>query len=276
MNNSNSKKRLTSLSNNFKINKQYFDNNHPSNLKSKTLKVNKTVDEHNKIRKILMSRERKNNEESNEEISNIKGPRNNILRQINLIVNKVYKSPKICLNRNRLKTNHYDSYNFFNAAYGNNKMDFILGNKNDLLFKKGNFSRYNPDNIYTSSIREIKNLDIAKNKSTKNNNLNHNKKNEGTSTFSNLSKKIKINFSDYTKNDRIIKNPQIYVLTKNNLYTPEKSKLPSIKRILNIKKKNDLNELIPDFSKYKNYNQEKDFYEYYTNYKKNKSPKFIV
>ena len=276
MNNSNSKKRLTSLSNNFKINKQYFDNNHPSNLKSKTLKVNKTVDEHNKIRKILMSRERKNNEESNEEISNIKGPRNNILRQINLIVSKVYKSPKICLNRNRLKTNHYDSYNFFNAAYGNNKMDFILGNKNDLLFKKGNFSRYNPDNIYTSSIREIKNLDIAKNKSTKNNNLNHNKKNEGTSTFSNLSKKIKINFSDYTKNDRIIKNPQIYVLTKNNLYTPEKSKLPSIKRILNIKKKNDLNELIPDFSKYKNYNQEKDFYEYYTNYKKNKSPKFIV
>ena len=274
MNNSHSKKRLTSISNNFKISKQYFDNNHPSNLKSKSLKVNKTVNVPNRVSNILMSRNKKNNVEFDEELIKFRRSRNSILRQIDLIVRKVYRSPKIYLNRNMFKTNYSDYYNIFNSVNGNKNMDFILGNKNDILFKKGNYTRFNPDNIYPASTRETKALKISKNINTKSNNLYGNKKNEGTSTYSNLSRNIKLNFSDYTKNERIIKNPQIYVLTGNNLYKPEKSKLPSVQ--LNIKRRNDLNELIPDFNKYNNYLQEKDFYEYYTKYKKNRSPKFVA
>jgi hypothetical protein len=86
----------------------------------------------------------------------------------------------------------------------------------------------------------------------------------------------KLYFSDYSNSERVIKNPQIYVLTRTSLHTPSKYIFPSIQHRLKINKKMDLNELIPDFNEYNQNIKQKDYYEYFTKFKKNKKQKFIV
>ena len=215
------------------------------------------------------------NKESEEDdiITSTRRSKNDILRKIDIIYKKLYKKPKISINKNLKKINKSNDYH-----YDASKINFYLGNKNDVI----------NNNNYINQITSYKNHQVIQ--KNVNNINNHNFSNEEKSIYLNNNKKAKynnnissnnliikkFNFWDYSTNERIIKNPQIYLLTRTTKKLPIKYKLPSIKTTLRIKSNNNLNELIPDYNKSKGFLRQKDFYEYYTNLKKNRKQKFIV
>ena len=209
------------------------------------------------------------NFEDDESVTPKASPNNSILKQIDLICKKIYKNPRITIDKNIIKVNYIND---------SNKMNFYFGNRNDNL--------YNNKNIAQMPLKSISNRDRFNYKSI--NNLNIPKK--GEDLLSNMNKKEEFNnynrssnnlqmkklyFGDYSNSERVIKNPQIYVLTRTSFLTPSKYKFPSIRQ-LKINKKMDLNELIPDYNEYNQNIKQKDYYEYFTKFKKNKKQKFIV
>ena len=195
---------------------------------------------------------------------------NSVLKQIDLICKKIYKNPRISIDKNIIKVNYIND---------SNKMNFYFGNRNDNLYNNKNFiqmplksiskrDKFNYKNINNLSVPK-KGKDLLPNMNKKEESNNYNK------SSNNLQMK-KLYFSDYSNSERIIKNPQIYVLTRTSMHSPSKYKFPSIEHRLKINKKMDLNELIPNFNEYNQNIKQKDYYEYFTKFKKNKKQKFIV
>lgn len=195
---------------------------------------------------------------------------NSILKQIDLICKKIYKNPRIIIDKNKVKVNYIND---------SNNMNFYFGNRNDNLYNYNNFTQMPLKSISKKDKinykKSINNSSIPKkgkdllNLNKKEDNINYNK------SSNNLQMK-KLYFSDYSNSERVIKNPQIYILTRTSFNTPSKYKFPSIERKLKINQKMDLNELIPDFNEYNQNIKQKDYYEYFTKFKKNKKQKFII
>ena len=123
--------------------------------------------------------------------------------------------------------------------------------------------------------KSINNLNIPKKGEDLLSNMNKKEEFNNYNRSSNNLQMKKLYFGDYSNSERVIKNPQIYVLTRTSFITPSKYKFPSIRQ-LKINKKMDLNELIPDYNEYNQNIKQKDYYEYFTKFKKNKKQKFIV
>jgi hypothetical protein len=210
------------------------------------------------------------NMEDNEISTPKKNCNDSVLKQIDLICKKIYKNPRIAIDKNIIKVNYIND---------SNKMNFYFGNRNENPYC---FKSFTQMPLKSNSKRDrfnyksINNLSV--NKKGKNLLLNMNIKEEPNNynkSSNNLQMK-KLYFSDYSNSERVIKNPQIYVLTRTSLHTPSKYIFPSIQHRLKINKKMDLNELVPDFNEYNQNIKQKDYYEYFTKFKKNKKQKFIV
>ena len=210
--------------------------------------------------------------EGDDIITSTRRSKNDILRKIDLIYKKLYKKPKISINKNLKKINKSNDY-----RYEASKINFYLGNKNDLINKNNYLNQittYKNYKIFKKNVNSINNLNFSNEE--KSVYLNNNKKPKYNNNISSNNLKIKkFNFWDYSTNERKIKNPQIYILTRTTKKLPIKYKLPSVKTTLRIKSNNNLNELIPDYNESSKFLRQKDFYEYYTNLKKNKKQKFI-
>ena len=210
--------------------------------------------------------------EGDDIITSTRRSKNDILRKIDLIYKKLYKKPKISINKNLKKINKSNDY-----RYEASKINFYLGNKNDLINKNNYLNQittYKNYKVFKKNVNSINNLNFSNEE--KSVYLNNNKKPKYNNNISSNNLKIKkFNFWDYSTNERKIKNPQIYILTRTTKKLPIKYKLPSVKTTLRIKSNNNLNELIPDYNESSKFLRQKDFYEYYTNLKKNKKQKFI-
>ena len=210
--------------------------------------------------------------EGDDIITSTRRSKNDILRKIDLIYKKLYKKPKISINKNLKKINKSNDY-----RYEASKINFYLGNKNDLINKNNYLNQittYKNYKVFKKNLNIINNLNFSNEE--KSVYLNNNKKPKYNNNISSNNLKIKkFNFWDYSTNERKIKNPQIYILTRTTKKLPIKYKLPSVKTTLRIKSNNNLNELIPDYNESSKFLRQKDFYEYYTNLKKNKKQKFI-
>lgn len=195
---------------------------------------------------------------------------NSILKQIDLICKKIYKNPRITIDKNIIKVNYIND---------SNKMNFYFGNRNDNLYNYKNFTQM-PLKSFSKKDRfnykSINNLSVPKKGKDLLSNMNKKVEFNNYNRSSNNLQMKKLYFSDYSNSERVIKNPQIYVLTRTSFHTPSKNKFPSIRHKLKINKKMDLNELIPDFNEYNQSIKQKDYYEYFTKFKKNKKQKFIV
>lgn len=211
--------------------------------------------------------------ESDDIITSTRRSKNDILRKIDLIYKKLYKKPKISINKNLKKINKSNDY-----RYETSKINFYLGNKNDLVNKNNYLNQittYKNYQISKKNVNSINNLNFSNEE--KSIYLNNNKKPKYNNNISSNNLKIKkFNFWDYSTNERKIKNPQIYILTRTTKKLPIKYKLPSVKTTLRIKSNYNLNELIPDYNESSKFLRQKDFYEFYTNLKKNRKQKFIV
>ena len=202
-------------------------------------------------------------------INSTRRSKNDILRKIDLIYKKLYKKPKISINKNLKKINKSNDY-----RYDTRKINFYLGNKNDVFNKNNYLNKITSYKNFQKNVKNINNLDFSNEE--KSIYLNNNKTPKHNNISSNNLKNKKFNFWDYSTNERIIKNPQIYILTRTAKKLPIKYKLPSVRTTLIIKSNNNLNQLIPDYNESSKFLRQKDFYEYYTNLKKNKKQKFFV
>lgn len=222
--------------------------------------------------KTIKTKEKANfkNFDDEEDLNPKTSSKNNILKQIDLICKKIYKNPRITIDKNIIKVNYIND---------SNKMNFYFGNRNDSLYNKNYFTQMPLKSISKKdriNHKSINNLSVPKKR--KDFSLNMNKKEEYNNynkSSNNLQMK-KLYFSDYSNSERVIKNPQIYVLTRTSLHTPSKYKFPSIHHKLKINTKMNLNELIPDFNEYNQNIKQKDYYEYFTKFKKNIKQKFII
>ena len=254
--------------------------NRPKNSTHKFKTRNRFTDydrNDNKINSINNFRSIKTKEKANyknledDEISNPKvSCKVSVLKQIDLICKKIYKNPRISIDKNIIKVNYIND---------SNKMNFYFGNRNDNLYNNKNIAQMPLKSISNRdrfNYKSINNLNVPK--KGKNLLLNMNKKEE-TNNYNKSSNNLqmkKLYFSDYSNSERVIKNPQIYVLTRTSLHTPSKYIFPASQHRLKINRKMDLNELIPDFNEYNQNIKQKDYYEYFTKFKKNKKQKFIV
>jgi len=213
--------------------------------------------------------------EGDDIITSTRRSKNDILRKIDLIYKKLYKKPKVSINKNLKKINKSSDY-----RYDTNKINFYLGNKNDIINKNtfiNQLTSYKNIPKFQKDVNYFNNLNFPNEDKSIYLNSNKKPKYSSNNNISNNNLKIKkFNFWDYSTNERIIKNPQIYILTRTVKKLPHKYKLPSVKTTLRIKNNNNLNELIPDYNKSSKFLRQKDFYEYYTNLKKNQKQKFIV
>ena len=215
------------------------------------------------------------NKESEEDdiITSTRRSKNDILRKIDFIYKKLYKKPKVSINKNLKKISKSNDYH-----YETSKINFYLGNKNDIINKNNYLNQitaYSNYQIFKKNVNNINNLNFSNEE--KSFYLNNNKNPKYNNIISSNNLKIKkFNFWDYSTNERKIKNPQIYILTKTAKKLPIKYNLPYVKTTLRIKSNNNLNELIPDYNESSKFLRQKDFYEYYTNLKKNRKQKFIA
>lgn len=209
------------------------------------------------------------NLEDNENATPKTSSNNSILKQIDLICKKIYKNPRIIIDKNKVKVNYIND---------SNNMNFYFGNRNDNLYNYKNFTQMPLKSISKRDKMNNKNINNSSIPKKGKDLLNLNKKEEiiNYNKSSNNLQMKKLYFSDYSNSERVIKNPQIYILTRTSFNTPSKYKFPSIERKLKINKKMDLNELIPDFNEYNQNIKQKDYYEYFTKFKKNKKQKFII
>ena len=114
------------------------------------------------------------NFEDDESVTPKASPNNSILKQIDLICKKIYKNPRITIDKNIIKVNYIND---------SNKMNFYFGNRNDNL--------YNNKNIAQMPLKSISNRDRFNYKSI--NNLNVPKK--GEDLLLNKNKKEEIIFT---------------------------------------------------------------------------------
>ena len=163
-----------------------------------------------------------------------------------------------------------------NIVYNNSSKNYTIKNNNINNYKRNTnytivgdvtkiYSKvYNTKNDITFKSIFQKDSKIVLGNKTKPNENNTQKKYEKITN--NQNNKVTYGYMDYPRNEITYKHPQIYVLNNDNKKNNNSIVyLPRINsnNLLNISRKTNFTELIPDYTNYyDNYNKEK-FYEYY-------------